>query len=58
MNIGPFEWLIVLLVLLLLFGIGWLTRLASSIGRAIKEFNRSRRSDSDSPADSDRKGGA
>jgi sec-independent protein translocase protein TatA len=47
---GGWEWIIILLVVILLFGPGRLSRIAGEIGRGIREF-RSGLSDEDEDED-------
>lgn len=37
---GPWEWIIVLVIIVLLFGAKKLPELAGSVGRSIKEFRK------------------
>ena len=39
-NVGPMEFLVILLILLLLFGPGRLAGLGAAAGRTIKEFRK------------------
>jgi sec-independent protein translocase protein TatA len=40
-NIGPLEWVIILIVVVLIFGAGKLPQLGRSLGEGIKEFRKS-----------------
>jgi sec-independent protein translocase protein TatA len=40
MQLSPLELAIILLIVLLLFGVGRLSRLGSELGRGIREFRR------------------
>jgi len=39
-NIGPMEWLIIILVLVVLFGAKKIPELAKGLGQGIKEFKK------------------
>jgi sec-independent protein translocase protein TatA len=38
MNLGPTELIIILVIVLLLFGVGRLSRIGGELGRGIREF--------------------
>ena len=40
MRIGGWEWILVLVVVLLIFGVGRLGRLGKDLGEGIREFRR------------------
>jgi sec-independent protein translocase protein TatA len=40
MQLSPVELVVILLILLLLFGVGRLSKLGSEMGRGIREFRR------------------
>ncbi|MBU1878405.1 MAG: twin-arginine translocase TatA/TatE family subunit [Chloroflexi bacterium] len=39
-NIGPFELILVLLIVIIIFGVGKLPELGSALGQGIREFRR------------------
>lgn len=39
-NIGPFELVLVLLIVIIIFGVGKLPELGSALGQGIREFRR------------------
>ena len=39
-NLGPTEWVIILVIVILLFGVGRIGRLGEDFGRAISEFRK------------------
>jgi sec-independent protein translocase protein TatA len=39
-NIGPFELILVLLIVITIFGVGKLPELGSALGKGIREFRR------------------
>lgn len=43
------EWLIILIIVVLLFGIGRLSRIGGELGRGIREFRRGLRGDESEP---------
>jgi sec-independent protein translocase protein TatA len=51
MNVGPTEFLIVLVIFLLLFGASRLPRLARSLGQAQHEFHRGLKGTLPDPSD-------
>ncbi len=44
-QLGPTELLIILVIIVLLFGVGRLSRIGGEIGRGIREFRRGLRGD-------------
>jgi sec-independent protein translocase protein TatA len=46
---GGWEWIIILLVVILLFGPGRLSRIAGEIGRGIREFRSGLRDEDEEP---------
>ncbi|MDD5736995.1 MAG: twin-arginine translocase TatA/TatE family subunit, partial [Candidatus Omnitrophica bacterium] len=44
-NIGPAEWAVLIVVLLLVFGASRLPEIAKSIGKAIQEFKKGMKDD-------------
>ncbi len=61
-NIGPFELILILLIVVIIFGVGKLPELGSALGKGIREFRRTvqgleeageTRNKKDSPAESD-----
>lgn len=60
-QLGPTELLIILVIIVLLFGVGRLSRIGGEIGRGIREFRRGLRGDEEEKPDSessDRESGA
>jgi sec-independent protein translocase protein TatA len=51
-DIGPSELLIILLIVVLLFGAGRISKIAGELGQAIREFRKGLTGDEDSAADS------
>lgn len=51
-NLGGWEWLILLVVVLIVFGVGRLPEIGGAIGRSIREFREASRE----PEKSERKG--
>ncbi len=39
-NIGPFELILILLIVVIIFGVGKLPELGSALGKGIREFRR------------------
>jgi sec-independent protein translocase protein TatA len=39
-NIGPFELILILLIVIIIFGVGKLPELGSALGQGIREFRR------------------
>jgi len=39
-NIGPFELVLILLIVIIIFGVGKLPELGSALGQGIREFRR------------------
>ena len=58
MHIGPWEILLIVVVLLLLFGARRIPELARSLGRAAKEFKQGREETEDSASPEADKGSA
>ena len=48
-NIGGWEWVIILVVVLLLFGVGRLSKIGSELGRGIREFRKELKGDGNPP---------
>ena len=46
-NVGPTEWILILLILLLLFGATRIPKLARSLGKSAKEFKKGLRTGDD-----------
>ena len=53
-NLGPWELLIILLIVMMIFGVGKLPEVGSALGKAIREF---RQMTSDNPAKESEAGG-
>lgn len=47
MNLGGPEWIIILVVVLVLFGVGRVSRLGGELGSAIREFRKGLSGDED-----------
>ena len=47
MNLGPTELIIILVIVLLLFGVGRLSRIGGELGRGIREFRTGLKGDED-----------
>ncbi len=47
MNLGPTELIIILVIVIVLFGVGRLSRLGGELGQGIKSFREGLRSDED-----------
>jgi sec-independent protein translocase protein TatA len=45
MNLGPTELIIILVIVVLLFGVGRLSRIGGELGRGIREFRTGLKSD-------------
>jgi sec-independent protein translocase protein TatA len=52
MNLGPTELIIILAIVLLLFGVGRLSRIGGELGRGIREFRTGLKGDEDESAPS------
>lgn len=50
MNLGPTELIIILVIVIVLFGVGRLSRLGGELGQGIKSFREGLRSDDDETA--------
>jgi len=50
-NIGPAEWAVLIVVLLLVFGAARLPEIAKSIGKAIQEFKKGMKEDDSQKSD-------
>ncbi len=49
MNLGPTELIIILLIVVLLFGVGRLSRIGGELGRGIREFRKGLQGDENKP---------
>lgn len=49
MDLGPTELLLILLIVVVLFGAGRVSRLGGELGAAIREFRRGLQGDDESP---------
>lgn len=54
-NISPIEWVVILLVLVILFGRGIVTRLGRASGETVKELKNVRKSFTDAVEGEDKK---
>ncbi|HQA07314.1 MAG TPA: twin-arginine translocase TatA/TatE family subunit [Syntrophomonadaceae bacterium] len=50
-NFGPWELVLILVIVLIIFGPGKLPQLAESMGKAIKGFRKAQQDDSELPED-------
>ncbi|OQA46593.1 MAG: Sec-independent protein translocase protein TatA [Chloroflexi bacterium ADurb.Bin325] len=52
-NLGGWEWVILLVIVLIVFGVGRLPEIGGAIGRSIREFRQASREDTppEKPAD-------
>ncbi len=50
-NFGPTELIIILVIVLLVFGVGRLSRIGGELGAAIREFRKGLQEDEEAPAD-------
>lgn len=58
-NLGPVELIIILVVVLLVFGVGRLSKVGGEMGSAIREFRRGLQGDEDEEgSESEPKGGS
>jgi len=55
MNLGPTELIIILVIVIILFGVGRLSRLGGELGQGIKSFREGLRSDEDDIPDGAKK---
>lgn len=53
MNLGPTELIIILVIVLLLFGVGRLSRIGGELGRGIREFRTGLKGDDEESEVSD-----
>lgn len=44
-NLGPFELIIILAVILIIFGVGKLPEVGGAVGRALREFRKAQSSE-------------
>jgi sec-independent protein translocase protein TatA len=50
-GIGPFEIIIILVIILIIFGVGKLPQIGGAIGKSIKEFRKAREGDEEKSKD-------
>ncbi len=50
-NLGPFELIVILLIVIIFFGVGRLPELGGAIGKSIREFRNAMQDDSSGKAD-------
>jgi len=55
MNLGPTELIIILVIVIVLFGVGRLSRLGGELGQGIKSFRDGLKSDDENTADEAKK---
>ncbi|MGH2627447.1 MAG: twin-arginine translocase TatA/TatE family subunit [Anaerolineales bacterium] len=55
-QLGPTELLIILVIVVLLFGVGRLSRIGGEIGRGIREFRRGLRGDDEEKKEGESEG--
>ncbi len=48
-RLGPTELMIILIIVILLFGVGRIGKIAGELGKGIREFREGLRSDTDQP---------
>ncbi|MBC8254512.1 MAG: twin-arginine translocase TatA/TatE family subunit [Ardenticatenia bacterium] len=49
-RLGPFELIIILVIVIIIFGVGRLPEIGGAVGKAIREFRDSTADDEDTPA--------
>lgn len=47
---GPWEWVIILVIVAMFFGVGRLPEVFGSVGKGIREFRKAARDDEDNPS--------
>ena len=50
---GGMEWIIILVIVLLIFGVGRLSRIGGELGKGIREFRKGLKGDEESKTDDD-----
>jgi len=53
MNLGTTELIIILVIIIILFGVGRVSRIGSELGSAVREFRRGVQSDDESDSKKD-----
>ncbi len=49
-RLGPFELIIILVIVIIIFGVGRLPEIGGAVGKAIREFRNSTADDENTPA--------
>jgi sec-independent protein translocase protein TatA len=50
-HIGGWEWIIILVIVVIIFGVGKLPEIGGALGKSIREFRESSKNDEDKPGD-------
>ena len=50
-GVGPLEWIIILVIVIIIFGVGRLPTVGGALGKSIREFREQARPDEDEDAD-------
>ncbi len=53
-NLGGMEWVIILVIVLIVFGVGKLPQIGGAIGKSIKEFREASKDEPTPPAAADK----
>lgn len=48
-SLGPFELIIILVIVIIVFGVGRLPEIGGAIGRSLSEFRKASQNDNDQP---------
>jgi sec-independent protein translocase protein TatA len=48
-NLGPFELIIILLIIIIIFGVGKLPQIGGALGKGIKEFRSATQGEEEEP---------
>ena len=54
-GVGPLEWIIILVIVIIIFGVGRLPTVGGALGKSIREFREQARPDEDEDEDADGK---
>lgn len=57
-RIGPFELIVVLVIVLIVFGVGKLPQIGGAIGKAMREFRKTQRGEDEEAEAAGKKGAA
>lgn len=52
-GMGGWEWIIILVIVIIIFGVGKLPQVGSALGQSIREFREASRKDEDTDEDED-----